>query len=48
MILRWNYKSSTVTAVVSVATLDPTRETEARESAGFVARSIHFTPVEGS
>jgi|GEM_PF-5299250 len=39
-------QSLPVTAVISVSTLDPAREEEAREAAGFVARSIHFIPVE--
>jgi hypothetical protein len=34
------------TATVSVATLDPAREDEARTVAGFVARSIRFVPME--
>ena len=34
------------TATVSVATLDPAREDEARSVAGFVARSIRFVPME--
>ena len=35
-----------VTAVIGVSTLDPAREDEAREAAGFVARSIHFIHME--
>jgi hypothetical protein len=35
-----------VTAAVCVSTFDPTREEEAREAAGFVARTIHFIPAE--
>jgi hypothetical protein len=37
-----------LTAVICVSTLDPAREDEAREAAGFVARSIHFVAVEES